>query len=85
MKNLIINYIKNLEIHEVNNFAIKNNVFLSKSELLFIFNFIKTNYEEIFSTNFNLSKYKEKLSAENFPKIDKLLNLYRSKYQSYLS
>ena len=72
----------NLTIKEVNDFAQKNNVFLSESELNFTFEFIKKNWEMIFR-NPNLLKierYKNQFSEENFLKIQKLIKMYYQKY-----
>ena len=82
MYNLIQRYMANLTIKEVNDFAQKNNVFLSESELNFTFEFIKKNWEMIFR-NPNLLKierYKNQFSEENFLKIQKLITMYYQKY-----
>ncbi len=82
MYNLIKRYMDNLTIKEVNDFAQKNNVFLSESELNFTFEFIKKNWEMIFR-NPNLLKierYKNQFSEENFLKIQKLIKMYYQKY-----
>lgn len=82
MYNLIKKYMDNLSINQVNDFAQKNNVFLSESELNFTFEFIKKNWEMIFRnpTLLKLERYKEQFSEENFIKIQKLINMYYQRY-----
>lgn len=82
MYNLIKRYMDNLSINQVNDFAQKNNVFLSESELNFTFEFIKKNWEMIFRnpTLLKLERYKEQFSEENFIKIQKLINMYYQRY-----
>lgn len=82
MYNLIKRYMENLSINQVNDFAQKNNVFLSESELNFTFQFIKKNWEMIFRnpTLLKLERYKSQFSEENFIKIQKLVNMYYQRY-----
>lgn len=82
MFNIIENYIKNLTKEDVNNFALNNNINLSASELDFIYNFVKNNYQDILAkpNNFNFSKYQDKFSSDNYFKIEALIK----KYSSYL-
>ena len=86
MNNLIKYYINKLTIKDVSNFAISKNIHLSNDELNFTYNFIKNNYEEIFiyKKNFNIDKYKNYFSEENFPKIKTLLTEYLIKFNNYL-
>lgn len=71
---------------DVNNFAIKNNVNLSEEELDFTYDFVLKNWRTILSNHgmFDISKYKEKFSLENFNKIQVLLRQYTLKYRDYL-
>lgn len=82
IKNLIINYIKNLNISDINTFALNNNIYLNNEELVFIYNYIKNNYNFLIDNpnNFNLLKYKDKFSNENYIKINNLINEYKNKY-----
>jgi len=71
---------------DVNNFAIKKNVYLSESELNFTYEFIKKNWEQVIKNPklLHLERYKEHFSPENFGKIQKLFIEYSSKYQAFL-
>ena len=82
MYNLVKRYMENLSVDQVNDFAQKNNVFLSKSELNFTYTFVKKNWEMIFRNHnlLRLERYKEQFSEENFQKIQKLLIMYYQKY-----
>ncbi len=86
MFSLIKNYMENLKMEDVNNFAIKNDVTLSPEELDFTYKFVKKNWETILSNPklLNLNRYKEYYSEENFHKIQKLFQIYYQKYGSYL-
>lgn len=79
MLNLIEPYIKNISKNDINNFALKNNINLNNNELDFIYNFIKTRYKDILNnpSNFNLVKYKQNFSNENFIKINAIVNRYK--------
>ncbi len=82
MYNLVKRYMENLSVDQVNDFAQKNNVFLSESELNFTYTFVKKNWEMIFRNPnlLRLERYKEQFSEENFQKIQKLLIMYYQKY-----
>ena len=82
MKNIIKGYLVNLSIEDINNHAIKYNINLSEDELIFTYNFIKNNYEEILDNpdSFNFSDYEAYYSKENFSKINQLIK----KYYNYL-
>lgn len=70
-----INYLSKKDIAD---FACKYNIFLSRNELDFIYDFIKNNNQEILNNpkNFNLNLYKNKFSEENFTKLNNLYNKY---------
>lgn len=76
----------NLTKETVNNFALKNNIELSNEELDFTYDFVKKNWKTVLSNHgiFDLEKYKEKFSPENFPKVQKLLKESLFKYHDYL-
>ncbi len=77
--NIIESYINNISKNDINTFAIKNNIKLNNNELDFIYNFIKTRYKEVLNNpnSFNLVKYKNNFSNENFIKINAIVNKYK--------
>lgn len=79
MLNVIESYIQNINKNDIYNFALKNNINLNNNELDFIYNFIKTRYKEVLSnpSAFNLVKYKNNFSNENFIKINAIVNRYK--------
>jgi len=79
MLNLIEPYINNISKEDINNFALKNNINLNNNELEFIYNFIKTRYKDVLNnpSSFNLVKYKQNFSNENFIKINAIVNRYK--------
>ena len=81
MKNIIINYINNMTIDDINNFAIKNSIYLNNIELNFIYDYIKDNYNSLLDNpnNFDISIYKNTFSEENYIKINNLINEYKKK------
>lgn len=83
---LIERYINNMDINDVNNFAINKGIGLSNEELDFTYRFIKQNWKNILSNHgiFDIEKYKSNYSEENFIKIKKLLKEYTIKYATYL-
>lgn len=83
---LIERYMSKLDKETVNNFALKNNIELSPEELDFTYDFVKKNWKTILSNHgmFDLDKYKEKFSLENFSKVQKLLKESLLKYHDYL-
>ena len=82
IKDLIINYIKNISIEDINNFAIKNDIYLTSNELSFVYEYIKNNYLLLLNnpSAFNLLKYKDKFSNDNYIKINNLIDKYKKKY-----
>ena len=48
-KSLIINYVKNMTMNDVDNFIKKNNIDITEEDKLTIFNHIKKYYNEFFS------------------------------------
>lgn len=83
---LIKNYINKLTINDINGLAIKNNINLNDSELNFIYNKIKNNYNELLyndSTNI-FNELKNNVSNDNYLKIKELFTTYKNKYQSLL-
>lgn len=79
MKDKIRNYISRMNIEDVNAFAVKNGIYLSRSEMEFTYNFIKNNYSDVLENkNYDFGRYKEKFSTENFPKVQRLIEKYRN-------
>ncbi len=68
--------------NDINNFAIKNNIYLNNNELNYIYSFIKNNYQELIDnpSNFNIDNYKDKFTNENYLKINNLIKEYKEKY-----
>ncbi len=83
MKFLIENYIRNLTKEDINNFALKNAIYLNNNELDFTYSFIKNNYQKILNNPeaFDYRKYKERYSSANYEKIITLIK----KYSVYLN
>ena len=71
---------------DVNNFAIKNNVTFSEEELNFTYDFVNKNWKTILGNHgmFDMSRYKEKFSEENYNKMQILVKQYTFKYRDYL-
>ena len=86
MYTLIERYINNMDIHDLNNLAITKNISLSESELDFSFKFIKSNWKNILTNHgiFDLDKYKDKFTEENFNKIKQLIKESLIKYSKYI-
>lgn len=85
MNNLIKKYINSLTIDKINEFGIKNDIYLSNEELSFLLELIKTNIDDILV---NDSKYldiiKSRFSEENYIKIKNLFLYYKNRYKGYL-
>ena len=83
---LIERYINNMSIQDLNNFAISKGIGLSESELDFCYRFVKTNWKTILSNHgmFDVDKYQDHFSPDNFIKIKQLIKEYSIKYASYL-
>ncbi len=75
-----------LKKEDVENFALKNNVSLNEEELNFTYEFVKKNWQIILNNPnaFNLEKYKNRFTEENYAKIEKLIKEYLKKYQAFL-
>lgn len=73
-------------MEDINNFALKKNIYLSENELTFTFEFVKKNWNQILSNPnmLNIDRYKNIYSEENFNKIKILFNEYYSKYHKFL-
>ena len=86
MFNIIESFIKKLTKEDINKFALSKNIVLEPNELDFTFDFVKKNYKDFFSNPklFNIDRYKNNYSKENFSKITKVYQEYMQKYANYL-
>ena len=86
MYNIIERYMSMLKKEDVFNFAVSNNIFLSNEELNFTYAFIKKNWQDIVKNPnlFEIERYKNKFSEENFKKVKQLFKEYHQKFGSFL-
>lgn len=86
IKKLIEQYVQKLTINDVNNFALKNNIFLTNNELKLIYNHIKENWYSIIYENPNvvLQNIKENINIDSYQKIENLYYSFYEKYKNYL-
>lgn len=86
MNHIIENYLQNLKKEQIQEFAQKNGVYLSPTELEFTHQFIQKNGMEILKNpnHLNLERYKSNYTEENYMKIQKLIPMYFQKYQHLL-
>ena len=86
MYTIIEKYMKRLTIEDVNKFALSKNCHLSEEELNFTFIFIKKNWHEILSNPavFDINRYKNHYSPENFEKVKQVYTEYFQKFAQYL-
>ena len=75
-------YINNMTMEQFNSMALDNGIKLSKNELEFSFNFIKSNWTEVLANqdSFDLSMYKDKFSDDNYKKIEELISVLKEQY-----
>ena len=86
MFNIIERYINKMTKEDIRSFAINKNINLSEQELDFTYDFVKKNYKSFFQNPkvFNINRYKDNYSQENFSKITKVYQEYTQKYANYL-
>ncbi len=86
MFNLIERYINRMTKEDINNFAISKDIHLSNEELDFTYDFVKKNYQSFLANPqlFNIERYKDHYTKENFSKITKVFSEYFQKYSNYL-
>ncbi len=86
MFNIIERYISKITKEDVNNFAISKNITLSESELDFTYEFLKKNALEALKNPrlFDINRYQNHYTKENFNKIVKVYEEYSSLYSRYL-
>lgn len=72
--------------NDIDNFAKKNNIFLTPEELDFTYTFVKKNWQTVIAnpSMLNLDRYKDKFSEENLLKIKKLFKEYSIRFKNYL-
>lgn len=86
MFNIIERYLSKLTKEDIANFAISKNIELSENELDFTYSFVKKNYKEFLKNPklFDLNRYQNHYTKENFEKITKVYQEYSKKYANYL-
>lgn len=86
MNSIIERFISRMTKEDINNFAISKDINLSESELDFTYNFVKKNYKEMLDNPqlFDINRYQNNYTKENFNKIVKVYNEYFNKYSYYL-
>ena len=85
MKKLIKNYIDLLTIEKVKYFSIKNNINLSDSELNYLLNLVKNNYEDIMKDDTKyLKEIENNINPVEFKKLKDLYLYYKNRYKGYL-
>lgn len=86
MYNIIELYINKLTKTDINNFAISKKIYLNSEELDFTYDFIKKNWKDIIKNPnlFDIDRYKNKYTAQNFINIKKVFQEYFQKFRNYL-
>ncbi len=86
MFSIIEKYMNRLTVDDINKFALSKNCTLSPEELNFTYIFIKKNWKEILSNPnvFDINRYKNNYSPENFQKIKQVYTEYFQKFSAYL-
>ena len=71
-----------MSINDLNNLAIKHDIYLNDNELNNAYKLIKDNYTSIIDNpnNYDISDYKSYFSKDNYIKINNLININKSKY-----
>lgn len=74
-----------LTIEKLNEFGIKNDIHLNKSELDFIFSMVKENWEDILKDeNKYLNILQNNINSTDYEKIKNLVIYYKNRYKGYL-
>ncbi len=86
MFNIIERYINRMNKDDIREFANSKNINLSEEELNFTYEFVKKNYQKVLSNPklFNIERYKNNYTEENFRKISKVWQEYYQRYSNYL-
>lgn len=85
MKSLIRNYIDLLTIEKLEEFGIKNDIHLSNTELNYLLDLVKNNWEDILKDDSKyLEKLEENINPKDFVKVKNLYLYYKNRYKGYL-
>lgn len=86
MNSLIKQYINKMNINTINDFAVKNNIFLDHKELEILYEVALKNADDILKGDDSsaLDVLEKNLSADNYKKVVDLYNEYRLKFGRYL-
>ena len=85
MINLIKNYINKLSIDNLREFALKNNITLTDTELKYLLTLVKDNFDDILiNEDKYLNMLKENIDINEFEKIKELFLYYKNRYKGYL-
>lgn len=85
MKSLVKNYIDSLTIDILKDFSLKNHLNLNNTELNYILNLLKNDYENILKNDsIYLEKLKNNINSNDYIKIKELYDNFKLKYKSYL-
>lgn len=85
MKGLIKSYIDKLEISKLNEFASENDIDLSNSELEYLLNLVKNNFEDILvNEDKYLNLVQKNINPNAFIKVKELYLYYKNRYKGYL-
>ena len=86
MYNLIERYIFIMTKDYIVNFASKKGINLSDAEVTFIYNFLKKNWRDYLKNPsiFDIDRYKDNFSLENFIKVKKVFEEYYQKFGTLL-
>ncbi|MCH5166486.1 MAG: DUF2624 family protein [Erysipelotrichales bacterium] len=79
MNNIITKYVSIMKKEDIINFANKNNLKVTNSEVDFIYTFIKNNFEHYLKNpeSFDITQYKNRFSPENYEFLVNLVNKYK--------
>ena len=84
-KNIIENYINNMNINDIIMFSQKENIFLEENEYLKIYDFIKNNWDKLIKDENLVKNYlNQNFDYEKSKKIYEVYLKYQKKYRSYL-
>ena len=86
MFNIIERYINKMTKDDIITFSKSKNINLSEEELDFTYKFVKKNYQNFLKNPqlFDINRYKNYYTPENFSKITKVWQEYSQKYANYL-
>lgn len=85
MKSLIKNYIDLLNSNKLKEFASKNNINLKDSEIQYLLNLVKHNFEDILKDDTKyLNEVKNNINPNEYEKIINLYTHYKNRYKGYL-